>query len=90
MNTEEYTASLIEALAEAFAIYEDAGCGAVRFDGYGFTAHAYTTQGLIDTEALAEFINYSAIPVWNTEALAEEYAECYKWDIFKKVGIAVA
>ena len=89
MNKEELTASLLEALTDAFAIYEDSGCGAVRFDGYGFVAHAYTTQGLIDTDALVDFINYSGLHVWDTEGLAEEYVECYKWDIFKKVGIAI-
>ena len=89
MNKEELTASLLEALTDAFAVYNDAGCGAVRFNGSEFECHAYSTRGLIDTDGLADFINSTGLPVWDTEGLAEEYVECYKWDIFRKAGIVV-
>ena len=89
MNKEELTASLLEALTDAFAVYNDAGCGAVRFNGSEFECHAYSTSCLIDTDGLADFINYSELHVWDTEGLAEEYVECYKWDIFKKAGIVI-
>lgn len=89
MHKEHLEYSLRAALTEAFAVYNDAGCGAVRFNGSEFECHAYTMQGLINTEALEDFINYSELPVWDNEGLAEEYVECYKWDIFKKAGIVV-
>lgn len=89
MNKKELTASLLEALTDAFAVYNDAGCGAVRFNGSEFECHAYTTRGLIDTDGLADFINSTGLPVWDAEGLAEEYVECYKWDIFKNVGIVI-
>ena len=89
MNKEELTASLLEALTDAFAVYNDAGCGSVRFNGSEFECHAYSTSGLIDTDGLADFINSTGLPVWDNEGLAEEYVECYKWDIFKKAGIVI-
>lgn len=89
MNKEELTASLLEALSDAFAVYNDAGCGAVRFNGSEFECHAYSTSGLIDTDGLADFINSTDLHVWDNEGLAEEYVECYKWDIFKKAGIVI-
>lgn len=89
MNTEDLAYSLRAALTEAFAIYNDSGCGAVRFNGSEFECHAYSTRGLIDTDGLADFINGSELHVWDTEGLAEEYVECYKWDIFKKAGIVI-
>ena len=89
MNKEELAYSLRAALTEAFAIYNDSGCGAVRFNGSEFECHAYSTSGLIDTDGLADFMRYTDIPVWDNEGLAEEYVECYKWDIFRKAGIAI-
>ena len=87
MNKKELIISLRTALEEAFAVYNDSGCGAVRFNGSEFECHAYSTRGLIDTDGLADFINGTDIPVFDSEALAEEYVECYKWDIFAKAGI---
>ena len=87
MNKEYLEHSLRAALTEAFAAYNDSGCGAVRFNGCEFECHAYTTRGLIDTDGLADFMRYTDIPVWYSEGLAEEYAESYKWDIFAKAGI---
>ena len=89
MNKKYLARSLRNALEDAFAVYNDAGCGAVRFNGSEFECHAYSTRGLIDTDGLADFINSTGLPVWDAEGLAEEYVECYKWDIFKKAGIVI-